>query len=400
MEWLKANPGKLMISLAHAFGLIALTFFWLNQSYTYGDEFFLVQMTSGIRHIVLKSEKPDKDDFLFINVAYDRELIPKLDGSGFEIGNQDITDRKKLAQFSHILNENANSHKFIICDIFFKEDSPHDDLLLKEMKQMKNLIIPFHKPKSDQRDIPKFPVQSGLADYEAADTKGSFLKFRLMEDTDRSIPLIMYEKLHHAEFRETPLGYAMNGKYSLNSFILDFRVRYAYLFQGNKGYPSAYLGNILLLPETEIREMVRDRIVIMGDFTEEDVHESVFGDIPGSLILLNAYLGLVNGDNVISIHFLIFLSVIYLMISYNMFYGKKIEERQWAIRMIRALIRGGFIAKLLDYLVIMGAVSVVSYFIFNIHVNILLIAAYLTVLGHIIRKWELRIKNYGAGHMT
>ncbi len=385
IQWLKANPVRSALSLIHALWLLGLTFIWLSQSYTYGDEFLLVQMTSGIRHIVLESEKPAKDGFLFINVAYDRELIPKLDADGFEMGNQDITDRKKLAQFFHILNQNATPHRFVLCDIFFEGDSPHDDLLLEELRRMRNIIIPFHQSNSGQWDIPKFPVQSGLADYITADTKGSFLKFRLMEDIYKSIPLIMYETLHHAEFRKTPFGYAMNGKYSLNSIVLDFRIRNSDLFQGTEGYPSAHLGELLRMSETEIQEMVRNRIVIIGDFKEEDIHGSVFGDIPGALILLNAYLALVSGDKIISAHFLIFLSVIYLIISYNIFYGKRIEEHQWIIRIIRSVIRGRFIANLLNYLLIMGAVSVFSYFIFNIHINILLIAAYLTVLGHIIR---------------
>jgi hypothetical protein len=68
-----------------------------------------------------------------------------------------------------------------------------------------------------------------------------------------------------------------------------------------------------------------------------------------------------------------------------MFYGTRIEERQWTIRIIRSVIRGRVIAKLLNYLLVMSLVSVMSYFFFNIHINILFIAAYLTVLGDTVR---------------
>ncbi|RLC14577.1 MAG: hypothetical protein DRI57_14215 [Deltaproteobacteria bacterium] len=57
VRWLKANPVRSALSLIHALWLLALTFIWLSQSYTYGDEFLLVQMTSGIRHIVLSGSK-------------------------------------------------------------------------------------------------------------------------------------------------------------------------------------------------------------------------------------------------------------------------------------------------------------------------------------------------------
>lgn len=392
IKWLKANPVRLFVGVLHALWLLALTFFWLSQSYTYGDEFFLVQITSGIRHIVLKpavrpSSPTAHPAFVFVSVSYDKELIPKLDPDGFEIGNQEITDREKLARFFQILNQRPDAYQFVLCDIFFKDDSPHDPLLETELNQMKNILIPYHQSTSGQWAFPKFSsVKMGLADYIAADTKGTFLKFRLTEQGHKTIPLLMYEKLHHAEFRKTPWGYAMNGRYSLSSVVLDFKIRRHDLFQGEAGCPSVYLGEMLRhFPDEEILELVRDRIIVMGDFDVHDIHETVFGDMPGPLILVNAYLSLVNGDNHISLSFLIVLFFVYLLISDNMFYGTKIEERQWTIRIIRSVIRGRFIAKLLNYLLVMSLVSVLSYFFFNIHINILFIAAYLTVLGDAVR---------------
>jgi len=44
----------------------------------------------------------------------------------------------------------------------------------------------------------------------------------------------------------------------------------------------------------------------MGDFNN-DTHETIYGSTPGTLILLNVYLSLVNGQHLISCWWLIFL---------------------------------------------------------------------------------------------
>ena len=72
----------LWLSAVHAILLICLSFHWLNQSLTYGDELLLIQLSSGVRYFLLDDEeKPDKKDFLFVNTAYDRTLADKYDSN-------------------------------------------------------------------------------------------------------------------------------------------------------------------------------------------------------------------------------------------------------------------------------------------------------------------------------
>lgn len=388
IKWLKANRMVVLLSIIHALGMLILTFVWLNRSITYGDEMFLIQMTSGVKRLIFDTEdKPDKNDFLFVNVAYDRKLTEKRENGVF-LGNQDITDRAKLAQFFRVLNQQPDNHRFILCDIFFKDPSPDDALLLAEMRKMKHLLIPYHKTAPGHWAFPIFDeIESGVADYTTSDTKGTFLKFALTgEDMQKTIPLRMYETLHNATFRKKGFLYVMNGSLSLNSIILDFRIRNSHL--NERGYYSDFCMNLwelLSLPDAALHELTKDRIIVIGDFKERDMHETVFGKTPGSLILLNAYLSLVNKENIVSVPFLMALFGVCLLLSFHIFSGKRLEERQWRIRMIRSVIRGRFIAKLVNYLLILGAFSVISYLIFNIHINILLIAAYLTVLESLVR---------------
>ena len=387
IKWLKANRLRAAVCLIHGLWLLFLTFLWINQSITYKDELFEIQLTSGIRHLFFSAEaEPESDDFLFINTAYDRKLIEKYE-NGILLGNEDITDREKLVRFFRILNQNPESCKFVLCDIFFQDQSPDDDLLWAEMRKMKSLLIPYSKNSSGEWENPIFgDIPKGIVDYTTGDAKGTFLKFRLTE-TDRnimhkSIPLLMYEKLYSAEFGKWGFLYVMGRKLSLNAMVPHFRIRNI----DNSGY-YMNLGEILKTPEPVMLNLAKKRIIVIGDFRERDKHETIFGNMPGPLLLVNAYLSIVKGDNLISPIFLICLFAVYTTISYKLFYGKRLDENQIDIRLGRRFFR--FIGKPLSYGLMLGIVSVILYLIFNIHINILLIAVYLSVIDYL---WNYNIK--------
>jgi hypothetical protein len=104
----------------------------------------------------------------------------------------------------------------------------------------------------------------------------------------------------------------------------------------------------------------------------------------------NAYLSIVKGDNLISPIFLISLFAVYTMISYYLFYGKRLEEYHIDIRFGRRF--SHFIGKPLSYGLMLGIVSVILYLIFNIHINILLIAVYLSIIDYVVCVRNFNIK--------
>ena len=81
---------------------MAFSTLWLNSSFTYGDEKLLVQWSSIFKRVILQmDEDPPKKDYLFINLAYDKTLIPREEGTGKEV----ITDRQLLASFFEVLKK-------------------------------------------------------------------------------------------------------------------------------------------------------------------------------------------------------------------------------------------------------------------------------------------------------
>ena len=114
--------------MIHALWMIVLTFFGLRVPHTTDEEMKLIQWTSAWKRIYLKNERPASANFIFINVAWEKQYVPKTDANGFIIGNDVITNRKKLARLVNLLNEKPDNHKFLVMDIRFEERFSRKDL--------------------------------------------------------------------------------------------------------------------------------------------------------------------------------------------------------------------------------------------------------------------------------
>jgi hypothetical protein len=366
--------------------MIFLSLWLVNQHLVYGDEKVLFQVTAGIKKILLgMEEKPSTGDFIFINNSYDNMLIDMLDDEGFPVGNQPITDRKKLAFFFDRLSRRPDSYKYLICDIFFKDSSSADSLLSSKLKNMKNMIIPYHMTDSGSVDIPIFNVNKGLADYRAI--QYVFMKYPLVvSDTLISLPLKMYEDLSGNRFSKKGMLSFIGGKPSFNTMIVDFKLRYYELLDRNsdKMYNLVNLGELIKMNDSVFYKSVKNKIILIGDFYEHDIHQTLFGKMSGTLILLNIYLSLVKGESLITFGLILLLFIGYFMISFDMFSVGDLKERKYGKKVSQTKF-GKFLFKYLSFVLYLGIISITAYFIFNIHINILLLAFYLKGLDSLIK---------------
>jgi len=338
--------------------------------FLHSEEMLLFKMASFVKTLVLEQEeKPSKDDFIFINTAYDKQLVNIYDEKTGP-GNRAITDRKKLAEFFKILNQKPDNHKYVICDILFKDTSDFDTLLEKELKRLPNVIIAYDLDENGNPDIitPFAKLNKGLATYRPEE--GVLLRFNLQDnDIHKSLPLVMYEQLHHTKLKHKGFLYWLNDHIIFHNFILNLRIRDYDLFERKEEerYQIVNLGYLLGSPgpnlEESILSYVKNKIIIIGDFVEQDIHATIYGDMAGSLILLNAYLALVNKDNVITIPFLLFLFLSYSLLFFVIFY--------WDLTRFYPAIK---------IPILFMIISVTSYFFFNIYINILHLSMWMGVL--------------------
>lgn len=377
---------------AHAFLLLVLTFFLMSTDFMHGDEAWIVKNTAAtIRTLLPEPNKPDQDDFAFINVSHDLQLIPRMDEFGFPAGNQVVTDRAKLAQLFSILNRDPN-WKLLFVDIFFADETPADSALGAELSRLPNSLFSYHLDDTGAANKPIFEgLNLGLADYYTVDDE--FLKFRLVRSEYPTVPLRMYEMIDGGKFEDGSWFWQWNDHPAFNDFVLDFRIRQFDLFKDTLAYPYANLYDLLLTAQfpdgaAQINDFTRDRIVIVGDFEKYDMHPTMYGDMAGPLILTNLYLALKNGDNRIPTGFPIYLLGLYIFLSYILFvkdgFEIMLERRIGRENQFMLLIAQG-----ISYLLILGAASIVSFLLFNYHINFLLLAFYFNAVEWI-RVWRRR----------
>ena len=105
--------------VAHAIAMIFFTLYLMKLPWLAGDEKFLIWSTSAAKFA--GREIPPSEEFAFINTSYDLELIDRFDEYGFPVGNQVVTNRKKLSQLLGVINAGEAKPTYIFCDIHFCE---------------------------------------------------------------------------------------------------------------------------------------------------------------------------------------------------------------------------------------------------------------------------------------
>lgn len=362
---------KWTISFAHAFLLMAFSTLWLNSSFTYGDEKLLVQWSSIFKRVVLKmDEEPPKKDYLFINLAYDKALIPREEGTGKDI----ITDRQLLADFFQVLKKHQDSIKYTVCDVLLKGSSDADSALQASVRGLNKIVFPAQLSDSGTAEELAIQVPSAIADYEMVN--GGFLKFKLFQNkTVPTLPVYMYQQISGKELKQQFGWYFQGSRPVMNSLIIDYQIRTHELLDEGE-YPVINLSELMLLPEEIIaNDFLKHRFIIMGDFNN-DTHETIYGSTPGTLILLNVYLSLMDGQHLISLWWWIFLLVGFTFFSRRMLFPEPDPITHKYANLWVPLLRSATFLSIL---------SIVSYLIFKQHIQVLVLTLYVNVLRFIIQ---------------
>lgn len=331
-----ASPQKIIFgAFLHAFLLLGLTFFWLSLPNVYSDETFLVKWTSLIKKKVFNlDDKPNPDEVLFVDISSNKTTVPLL--NEFEeysdYHRKVITDRTHLAEFLALIQPYKSSIKHIFLDILFEDQTEEDSLLQTQLNQLGGkILIAATINKKGKYTKPVFESANALTTYQT--TQGMFLKFPIyFGDSLKTVPLVLYEKIDGAKFeRKWGINW-LNNIPALPTPIVDFKVRptdfQTAINLNEKNFAIQQLGTILelsmMMDDTDIAAYFENKIIIVGDF-KNDVHSTIFGTMPGSLILYNAYLTLKGGEYRISWAWIGYMLLCFWGLSYVAFTGVKLK---------------------------------------------------------------------------
>lgn len=322
-RWLKHNRIFLLISLTIAIVMLYICYVMSNFPETFGDENLTFKEYRMLSERLLDSNRKQSipDDILLVNVCYDRELVTVNDDENFECGNIDVTDRGKLLKFLE-LAKRKNNYRYILLDVFFSENytTQNDSALFATIKSMDRIVIPRHSNKNlcDSTLIEK----TALSDYTITIKENNFTKYEFFNsEYQPSIAMKMYQDSARAKIRNFGGEYGlyfMNGKLIRRSIILNFPIYFNSRISSEGKLNYYNLGSdILNIPnENIISELIKGKYIVIGDMLMNDIHSTIIGEVPGSLINLNAYQALKNGKQYVSLVFMGVLFFIFFIITY------------------------------------------------------------------------------------
>lgn len=313
---------KLLISFLHALGLICLCWWWQVSGFTLGVEASLAQKCILLKRTLISQEEDTTARFLFIDVSGTKKLVPRVERSGLEM----ITDRQKIAELLQIVARISNDeYQYIICDVILDKPSPDDAALSKALATCNKVILPYTFEDGELKPPVFKGTSTGFVGYQKSSgiyASELLIKYPLITmEGQKSLPTVVYEKTQQKTV-EGFLGLALiDGTLSFNNRIIDFPLRQRHLTDAegnNKVIPLDDLLNLLKIKGREsffFQQFMANKLIVIGDF-EYDKHNTVVGEVPGSLILADVYLSMLTGEEKITWYLVLYYIVAFTFLSW------------------------------------------------------------------------------------
>ncbi|MEM6770774.1 MAG: hypothetical protein AAF597_09345 [Bacteroidota bacterium] len=384
-----------LFSLTNGLVMLLLALFWLSLPRTFGDEAFLIKWTSLVKKTVLGIDpKPPAESFLYVDVSRTKSIIPEIDPLFEDFTGYNhvaITDRALLAEFLNYIRAYGTDVPLVLMDINFSEVSPADSLLQAAIDSLSFPVVAATTPREMLDTIPPpIRVPSGVAMYLSVDE--NFMKYPLFfNDSLPTLPLVALHEAEGVTYGNASWGKAFDGRRSLSNPIIDFRVR-PHDLDVDQRYSLFDLGSLLFQftfwEEADIRELLSGKTIVLGDYYN-DKHQTVFGTVPGPMIVHNALLTLQERETLIHLRWLLLLMALFFWMSWRIWHEEQAGSRSWLWSRSQTAL-GKIVADSIDdtFFLILGTIA--SYLFFNIHINILILLIYLKMVAWVLRRFVFR----------
>lgn len=385
---LRSNRKAIVWSLINAIVLFLLCYFIDNSPYSFVGDATVGQHIEQLKLYFQKPNDTIPSDLLLINVAYDRQLVDINDEFGFPKGNIDITDRSKLLELLKHLKE--SQYKYIILDVVFSEEyeTSEDSTLFSLIASMPNIVIPKSQDiiLADSHLIDK----ARYSDYSIHIAENNFVKYEFIKNNENTLPYKVYIDLYRDSIHAWEPFYFFNGKLANKSVVLRHPIKlwnkYKEITNNSQIAESKYynLGSDIIDINLDLEKFAYNKIVIIGDFTEKDIHDTYLGKISGPIININAFYALKNDDLSIPYWYIIFILILYMTISFCIIKRFSISRHiLWIGKVKSKVIR--YLSASIGITAILTIVAVILYICFNLECNILIPSIYFSILLAIVK---------------
>lgn len=372
----------ILFAIVHAAWVLLLCYLLGNSACSLGGEEQLIKHLYFIKDNLnlIKNEVPES--LLAVNVAYDKQLIEWCDEYDIPVGNLAITNRQELLEFL-LQAKAANNYDYIMLDVSFERgiETLVDSALFDTISRMERIVIPCHDGVNiaDSILLPKV----AYADYRTSVNESNFVKYQYINNDKPSVAWKMYSDHTGCLYSHWGPFSFCNGHLCHRSLFLNFSVNQdegAYTSNGKKNF---YNLGVDLLNENgniDFASLFRDKIIIIGDLTENDIHETYAGDISGAYINYNAFLALMNDKQYVNFFDMAILFVIYFMITLFLIWNISLFDYLPLLKNVKSLFFR-FIFSLCGFSVLLTIVCGMFYFIEGNVYDILLISSYFSIFS-------------------
>lgn len=380
----KRNKTALLASSCNVVILIVLSYVLNNQSLFTGEDLDHYAWIEWVKNKVGLIKQSDRQDVLFVNIAYDKQLTEKIDEFGMPIGNTCITDRRKLLSFLQMLHS-TNNYKYVFLDVRFEKgyNAPEvDSVLFAEIRNMRNIVIANH---SDIEIADSLLLdKAAISDYKATITATNFVRYKYSHNGNSSMPLYAYRDLTKRTINSHGLIYTCDGKLCYNSLFVNFPVESFSEFDDENRKRYYNLGSDLLdnYSEEDLATLTQGKYIVIGDMIE-DLHDTYSGMKPGPVITCYAFQALMNKKHFVSYSLLLFLGVLYFLISLSQFRQNSLLEQIPFVRKSHSRLLH-FVLTFIGYTFLLTVVAIVLNIFADVSISILLPSTYFTIQKNII----------------
>jgi hypothetical protein len=395
---------NVLIALATGIVVFIITWFYINSYLTLSVEDDLLSRETFFIHNLLKNKPAKNKKFVFISTGKDLNLID--DTAGY--GNISVSDRYKLYKLLRAINNAQARPEYILLDLqfyypynysvddsvqalvkksnlpFFFPDKSVDDSLAAEIKRNNNIAISVLL-NNNQIQTPMYKSNYGIADYK---TYGSFLnKFRIWyHDLNApSMPGLLHQKIDGASYSGNRFATFCNHRLCFNYIWPDYYYDENDV-KADSAYQEYHIGSLLPLlndPKT-VKALFKDKVIFIGNF-EDDVHDTPAGKIPGTIVLADIYLSLLNGKHLVPWLWVSFMVTVFSMLSYMAIYNQ-LPDVKFNFGFAFADQVSGFLKEYVSYIGILLLASVLSVFLFGITISLFLPAFIFSAIDFLIQK--------------
>lgn len=276
--------------------MIFMHFYW-NDSPTFGYGDKIIKFMSMTKELFI--DRQPVENVIAINVSYDRMTAPYYAPNEEYLGVVDMTDRKKLNDFLNMLKE-RDAYSYIVCDINFSDPqlkSEYDEELFATIASMRDIIVASSDLNKDPEQIKEKTV---LSKYKINSAGDGFFKYDFMIDGKPSMALKMWLDMENGTYEEYWWGAKMNGKSCFQTIVPDFKFAiYSDVNAADSSVTMQNMGNALQYYKISpsYARFYDGKIVLIGAWKNNDIHDTIIGQQPGIVITYNAFLALYNKDN-------------------------------------------------------------------------------------------------------